>query len=96
LQLVQRVLDVVLHGAVRQHEPLGNLLVRQPFRHQPQHLGLALGKARRVRARLVGVARRRRQPGQPAVLAEDQSGQTRREHRLVGGGPPDSVEQLRT
>src|ERR1700712_5709184 len=62
LQFVQGVLDVVLHGAMRQGEPGGDLLAGQPGRDEAQHLRLALGQA----GRCGGGGRGR--GGQPAVL----------------------------
>jgi hypothetical protein len=44
LQLAQRGLDVVLHGAVRDDEPLGDLAGGQPGRHHAQDLDLTLGE----------------------------------------------------
>ena len=44
LQLAQGVLDVVLHGAVRDDQPLGDLLVAHSLGHHLEHLGLPLGE----------------------------------------------------
>ena len=55
LELAQGVLDVVLHGAVRQHQSRGDLLVAHPGRDHLEDLGLALGE-------LVDAGRR---PGRP-------------------------------
>ena len=44
------VLDVVADGLRRDHEPLGDLLVRQAAREQPEHLDLARGQPGRALA----------------------------------------------
>src|SRR4051812_17582242 len=44
LELAQRVLHVVLDGPVGDHEPVGDLAVREPLGDHPEHLGLPLGQ----------------------------------------------------
>ena len=48
LQLAQGVLHVVLHGAVGEHESLGDLLVGHPLGDHLEDLGLPLGQLRGV------------------------------------------------
>src|ERR1039457_2548861 len=50
VQLAARVLHVVLHGAVGQPEPGGDLLVGPAGGDHAEDLGLAFGQPRRVRA----------------------------------------------
>src|SRR5258708_7235102 len=56
LQLVERVLHMVLHRAVGQYEPLGDLLVGHPGADHPQYLGLPLGEPRCIGSRVAGQA----------------------------------------
>src|SRR5690348_16007614 len=44
VQLHQDVRDVVLHGPLRQRQPVANLAVALALRQQPQHLDLALAQ----------------------------------------------------
>jgi ABC-type phosphate transport system substrate-binding protein len=67
VQLAERVLHVVLHGAVGQHEPGGDLLVGHAGGDHAEDLGLAFGQPRRVRALPGG------RGGQPPELAEDEA-----------------------
>src|SRR5215472_15397189 len=100
LQLDQGVLDVVLDGPGRQHEQACDLRVRHALGHQPEHLGLPLGELRRGH----GASRRGASArggrglaatgGQPPVLAQDQPGQTGREHGPAGGGGPHRLHHL--
>ena len=92
LELAEGVLDVVLDGAVRDDQALGDLLVAEPLGDQPQHLGLAVGELRAPWARRR--RRGRRVGGQPAVLAEDQAGQARGEDRVADGRAAHRVQQL--
>ena len=89
LELAQGVLHVVLHGAVREHEPLGDLLVGHALGDHPQDLGLALGQRglRRVGLRPAALV-------EPSELAEHQSGEPRREHGVPVCHPTYGVEQL--
>ena len=59
----------------------GDLLVRQPLGHQPQHLRLPVGEPGRRTRRAGRPGRLPRSGGQPAVLAEHQPGQARGEDR---------------
>jgi hypothetical protein len=88
LQLPERVLDVVLHGPVRKHQPISDLSVGQPGGHQPQHLGLPVGQPRPV------VVRPGRAGRHPTELTEHQAGQTRGEDRVAVRRPTDGVDQL--
>ena len=82
LQLAQGVVHVVLHRAVGEHEPFGDLLVGQPLGDQSQHLGLARGQAR------AGLLL------EPAVLPEHQPGQPRGEDGITVAHPVHGVDQL--
>src|ERR1700712_3564017 len=88
LQLVQRVLDVVLHRAVADRQPRGDLFARQTGGHQSQHLGLPLGEARRGVGQTGGSAR------EPPVFAQDQAGEAGRENGLAACGAGDGVAEL--
>ena len=65
LQLPQGVLHVVLHGAVRDDEPLGDLLVGQPLGDHLEDLGLPLRQLRLPHR----AAARRRSDGTPRAPA---------------------------
>jgi hypothetical protein len=41
------VFDVIPGGLSRDHQPIGDLLVREAARHQPEHVHLARGQAGR-------------------------------------------------
>ncbi len=43
-QLAMDVLDVLLGRCYRDHEPIGDLAVREPIADEPQHLELALAQ----------------------------------------------------
>jgi hypothetical protein len=91
LQLAQGVLHVVLHGAVRQHQPGGDLLVGQAGSDHAQDFGLALGQPR-GRPGVPGITGRDR--GEPPELAEHQRGEPGSEHRVADGRAPHRVEEL--
>jgi hypothetical protein len=82
VQLAESVLHVVLHGAVGQHEPGGDLLVGPAGGDHAEDLGLAFGQPRRVRAVPGG------RGGQPPELAEYERGEPGGEHlgKRVGVG----------
>jgi hypothetical protein len=48
LQLLEDVADVVLHGALGEHELFGDLAVGEPSCHQLGHLPLATGEGGRT------------------------------------------------
>src|ERR1022692_2018769 len=77
---------MVLHGAMGDYQPLGDLLVRQPGADHPQDLRLTLGELRGAWS-WIG--------GQLAELAENQPSQARREDRVAARRPPYRVKQLR-
>lgn len=78
LQLAERVLHVVLHRAVREHQPLGDLLVGEPGADHAQDLGLTVSEPRCI-GRGAG--------GEAAELAEHQPGQSRGEDRIARASP---------
>ncbi len=77
---------MVLHGAVGQNQPFGDLLVRQTGADHPQDFGLAFGEPRRVGS---GVA------GKAPELTEHEACQPGGEHRVSRSRPPHRVEKLR-
>src|SRR4029077_20334077 len=81
LQLSERVLHVVLHGAVRQYQPGGDLLVGQAGGDHAEDLGLALGQLPRRGVPVVPGRSR----GQAPELAEHEGGEPRGEDRVAGG-----------
>src|ERR1039458_1100564 len=89
VELAERVLHVVLHGAVGQHEPGGDLLVGPAGGDHAEDLGLAFGQPRRVRAVPGG------RGGQPPELAEYQRGEPGGEHRVAVGRAPHRIEEFR-
>src|SRR5512142_3412675 len=59
-ELAVDVLDVLLGRGDRDHEPVGDLSVREPFADESQHFELALGERLDERDRRKGVSGRRR------------------------------------
>jgi hypothetical protein len=89
LQLAQRVLHVVLHGAVGQHQPGRDLLVGQAGGDHAEDFRLALGQPGHAVAGHGGPGR------QPPELAQHERGQAGGEHRVAAGGTAHRVEELR-
>ena len=89
VQLAERVLHVVLHGAMGQREAGGDLLVGLAGGDHAQDLGLAFGQLRGAGAFPRG------RGGQPPELAQDQRGEPGGEHRVAAGRAAYRVEQLR-
>jgi hypothetical protein len=85
LQLAERVLHVVLHGAVRQDQPGGDLLVGHAGGDHAEDFGLALGQPGHAAVRSGG------RGGQPPELAEYERGEPGGEHRVAAGGAPHRV-----
>src|SRR6266550_699081 len=86
LKLAQRVLNVVLHCAMRDDQALGDLPRGAAGRHHPQDLDLPFGQHCRGR-RLVA--------GDAPILPEHERGQAGGERRIARGGTSYRLEQLR-
>ncbi len=92
VQFGQRVLHMVLHGAVGQHQPPGDLLVGQAGGHHPEDLRFPLGEL--GSGRRAGWTAGRRAGREPPELTEDQAGQARGEHGVARRGAADRIEEL--